>query len=334
MRHTYIIAEVGNTHEGSFGLAQCFIRSAAECGADAIKFQTHLFDAESLPDAPNPPYFHGEPRKAYFDRTGFSLEQWTRLRRLAEEEYGLDFLSSPFSLEAVDLLEQAGVKGYKIASGEVSNLPLLIRVAQTGKKTYLSSGMSSFAELDAAVAALRENDAPETVLLQCTSEYPCPPEAAGLNLLGELAARYGLPVGFSDHTLGPAVPLAAVCLGAVVLEKHFTLSKRMYGPDPPFSAEPAEFKLLADAVRDLDKALDARLDKDAKAASLAGMKRIFEKSVVAARDLPAGAVLAPGDLAYKKPGDGIPAARFRDVLGRKLASAVGRDSQLAWDDLA
>lgn len=334
MPHTYVIAEVGNTHEGSEGLAQCIIRTVADCGADAVKFQTHIFDAESLPGAPNPPYFRGESRKAYFDRTGFGPEQWARLRRFAEQECGLDFLSSPFSLEAVDLLEAAGVTGYKIASGEVSNLPLLLKVAGTGKKTYLSSGMSTFAELDAAVAALKGDGRADLTLLQCTSEYPCPPEAAGLNLLGELAARYRLPVGFSDHTLGLAVPLAAVCRGAVVLEKHFTLSKRMYGPDPPFSAEPDEFKRLVEAVRELDRALASQVDKDAKAASLGEMKRIFEKSVVAARSLPAGTVLAEVDLAYKKPGDGIPAARFRELLGKRLRVPVDADQQLVWDLLA
>ena len=147
----YIIAEIGNTHEGSLGLAKCFIKSAADCGVDAVKFQTHIFDAESLPDAPNPPYFKDETRKEYFDRTGFDIDEWTELKRYTENECGIDFFSSPFSLEAVDLLEEVGVGVYKIPSGEVTNLPLLKKIAETGKKVILSSGMSVWIELDNAV---------------------------------------------------------------------------------------------------------------------------------------------------------------------------------------
>jgi sialic acid synthase SpsE len=229
--NVYIIAEIGNTHEGSLGLAKCFIKAAAECGVDCVKFQTHIFDAESLPNAPNPPYFKDETRKEYFDRTAFSKKDWIELKRYCEEECKKDFISSPFSLEAVDLLNEVGIKSFKIPSGEVTNLPLLERVAQTGKQVILSSGMNTWEEMDEAVQALSDNGCKDLIMLQCTSEYPCPPENAGLNIMLEMKEKYNVPVGFSDHTLGSAVPITAVVMGAVLIEKHFTLSQLAYGSD-------------------------------------------------------------------------------------------------------
>jgi len=330
MRATEIIAEIGNTHEGSLGLAKAFIKAAADCGVDRVKFQTHIFEAESLPNAPTPPYFKDESRKEYFDRTGFSLEGWKELRHFSEEECGVRFMSSPFSLEAVDLLEEVGVDAYKVASGEVSNIPLLERLAETGKKIYLSSGMSSWSELDRAVEVLRRGNV-DLLLMQCTSDYPCRPENAGLNLIGDMRERYGLPLGFSDHTQGIAVPVAAVTLGVSVVEKHFTLSKLMYGPDARFSSTPDEMAALVTAIRDVDAALFTEMDKDAKAAALAEMKNTFEKSIVTARQMAAGTVVAFGDLAFKKPGEGIPAAEFERLVGKQLKVDVDENVQLAWE---
>jgi sialic acid synthase SpsE len=330
VKQTAIIAEIGNTHEGSMGLAKCFIKAAAECGVDAVKFQTHIFEAESLPDAPNPPYFKDESRKEYFDRTGFAIKDWRELKRYAEEECRVEFLSSPFSLEAVDLLEQVGIKTYKIPSGEVSNVPLLIKIAKTGKRVLLSSGMSTWDELDEAVEILKNNGCKDLIILQCTSEYPCPPEDAGLNIMQKMKERYGLPVGFSDHTLGIAVPITAVCLGACVIEKHFTLSKLMYGPDAKFSAIPEEMKILVDNIRSVEKVLSTKIDKDEKAESLKNMKVTFEKSIVAACDLQTETVLEEKHLAYKKPGDGIPARVFKQVIGKKVVEDIPRNTKLEW----
>lgn len=328
----YIIAEVGNTHEGSVGLAKQFIRAAAACGVDAVKFQTHIFEAESLPDAPAPPYFTDESRREYFERTSFTAEQWTQLKDCAENEARIDFLSSPFSLEAVDLLEQVGVNQYKIPSGEVTNLPLLEKIAKTGKRVLLSSGMSSWEELDRAVNTLTSGGCNDLVILQCTSEYPCPPTEAGLNALTEMKERYDKPVGYSDHTMGSAVAVAAVALGAEVLEKHFTLSRDMYGSDAAHSSDPKAFRAYVDAVRDAACALRSQVDKDAKAKDLHEMKRIFEKSIVAVRDLEAGATLSMDDLAFKKPGTGISAARYQQVVGKKLRNAVSKDHLFAEED--
>ena len=331
MKQTVIIAEIGNTHEGSVGLAKCFVKAAAECGVDAVKFQTHIFEAESLPDAPNSPYFKNETRKEYFDHTGFDIKQWKGLRRYAEDECGVEFFSSPFSFEAVDLLEQVRVKTYKIASGEVSNLPLLIKVVRTGKKVLLSSGMSTWAELDEAVKTLQNNGCGDLIVLQCTTEYPCPPENAGLNIMREMKERYGIPVGFSDHTLGVAVPIAAVCLGACVIEKHFTLSKLMYGPDARFSATPEEMKVLVDNIRAVERTLGNRIDKDAKVAKLSQMKITFEKSIVAACDIPVGTIIEGKHLAYKKPGDGIPAREFQKIVGKKVLGNIAKNTKLTPD---
>ncbi|MCK5228882.1 MAG: N-acetylneuraminate synthase family protein, partial [Desulfobulbaceae bacterium] len=292
--------------------------------------QTHIFEAESLPDAPNPPYFKDETRKGYFDRTGFNLEQWKDLKRYAEEECGVEFLSSPFSLEAVDFLEHVGIKTYKIPSGEVSNIPLLIKIAKTGKRVLLSSGMSTWNELDEAVKILQNNGCNDLTILQCTSEYPCPSENAGLNIMQEMRERYKLPVGFSDHTLGIAVPIAAVCLGACVIEKHFTLSKLMYGPDARFSATPEEMKVLVDNIRAVEKTLGNKIDKDAKAATLSQMKITFEKSIVSACDISAGTIIEEKHLVYKKPGDGIPAREFQKTLGKKAVNNVPANTKLEW----
>lgn len=327
---TYIIAEIGNTHEGSVGLAKQFIRSAAECGVDAVKFQTHIFEAESLPNAPNPPYFKDETRKQYFERTAFNLEQYIILKEFAEKECGVDFFSSPFSIEAVDLLLSAGIKTFKIPSGEVSNIPLLEYLADKADWVILSSGMSSWDELDMAVAVLKGKC--KLTVLQCTSEYPCLPQNAGLNVMLEIKDRYQVPVGFSDHTLGVGVPVAAVVLGATLVEKHFTLSKLMYGSDAKNSTEPHEFKQLVQDIRAVELAISHKINKDEKVNSLKEMKTIFEKSIVSARDLKSGEVITFSDLAYKKPGNGIPASCFKDVIGKRINVDISKNEKLSWLD--
>jgi N-acetylneuraminate synthase len=199
---------------------------------------------------------------------------------------------------------------------------LLERVAATGKPTLLSSGMSDWMELDRAVATLR--DKVPLVVMQCTSAYPCPPDRVGLNVVGEMQRRYGLAVGYSDHTDGPAAAMAAAALGAVVIEKHLTFSRRMYGSDAANAMEPEDFERYCRGIRDIWTMADNPVDKDA-IEPLAEMKRIFEKSIVAARALPAGTVVGRGDLAFKKPGHGISAARYAELIGRRLRIAVPAD---------
>ena len=326
-----IIAEVGSVHDGSFGNAQKLIEVAAQCGANAVKFQTHIAGAETLRDAPMPPYFEGEPRYEYFERTAFSRDQWMALKTHCEAQ-GIEFLSSPFSIEAVELLEAVGVARYKVPSGEVTNLPLLEVIAQTDKPVLLSSGMSSWAELDEAVnTILRHHD--QLTVLQCTSEYPCPYEEVGLNVMLEMRERYGLPVGLSDHTLTNYAAFAAVALGASVIEKHLTFSRHMYGSDACHSLEPSEFADLVQGIRAIETMLGSSVDKNATAARLQEMKDIFEKSVVSLVDISAGTVITADMVSVKKPGTGIPARRLPEIIGRVAQRDILKDQLLSEEDL-
>ncbi|MBU0596335.1 N-acetylneuraminate synthase family protein [Candidatus Bipolaricaulota bacterium] len=325
-----IIAEVGSVHDGSFGNALRLIDVATECGADVVKFQTHISAAETLRDAPMPAYFKGEPRYAYFERTGFSLGQWLEMKAHCDD-VGIEFLSSPFSIEAVDLLERVGVTRYKVPSGEGTNLPFLNRVGETGKPVLLSSGMSTWAELDGAVEAIRAHHDRITVL-QCSSEYPCLPERVGLNVLQEMKERYGLPVGLSDHTMTAYSSYAAAVLGATVIEKHLTFSRKMYGSDAKHSLEPQQFAELVAGVRAIEAMLAARVDKD-DVERYAEMKHVFEKSIVAAADIAEGTVLTREMLAFKKPGTGISASRAQDMIGKRTRRPIAADTLLEEDSL-
>jgi N-acetylneuraminate synthase len=323
----YLIAEAGMNHDGSLGNALQLVRAAAASGADAVKFQLHDAEAETTRDAPSPPYFTLESRWEYFRRTAFSDAQWLTVRDACHEA-GVEFLCSAFSVAALERLERLGVARHKIPSGEVTNLELIRAAAATDRPVLLSSGMSSWRELDEAVAAA----GPATTVFQCTSAYPTPPERVGLNVLAELRERYALPVGLSDHTDDVHACLAAVVLGAAAIEKHFTLSKQMYGPDAALALEPDEFAELARGVRAIEAMLTSPVDKD-DIEPHREMKRVFEKSVVAVVDIPAGATLNRSMLAAKKPGTGIPAAKIDELVGRRVALPVAADSVLTEDVL-
>ena len=227
-----VIGEVGQAHDGSLGTAHALLDAIADAGADAVKFQTHIAAAESRTDEPWRVRFsyQDDTRYEYWQRMQFTADAWAGLRRHAEDR-GLAFLSSPFSLDAVELLRRVGVAAWKVASGEVANTPLLDAVAQTGQPVLLSSGMSGWTELDNAVKRLRAGGAGPLAVLQCTTAYPVEPERVGLNVLGEIHERYRCAAGLSDHS-GTIFPsLAAVALGARALEVHVTLSREMFGPD-------------------------------------------------------------------------------------------------------
>jgi N-acetylneuraminate synthase len=324
----FVIAEAGMNHDGSLGNAIRMAEVAAACGADAVKFQLHDAEAETTRNAPSPPYFEHESRWDYFRRTAFTDEQWATLKGACERA-GLEFLCSVFSLEAVERLERLGVRRYKVGSGEVTNLDLVRRVAATGKPVLLTSGMSSWAELDAAVAAAGD----DVTVLQCTSSYPTPPERVGLNVLAELRDRYGKPIGLSDHSVGNYAAFAAVALGAVVVEKHFTLSRHLYGPDAALSLEPDELEELVEGIREIETMLAHPVDKD-DLAPVAEMKRVFEKSVVTVAEIAAGTTIEREMVAAKKPGTGIPAARLDDVVGRTARVDLAADTVVTEDALA
>lgn len=328
-----IIAEVAQTHDGSLGQAHAFIDAVANAGADAIKFQTHIAAAESTPGEPWRVKFSRQDatRYEYWQRMEFTEEQWHGLKRHADDR-GLKFLSSPFSVEAVDLLSRVGVAAWKVASGEVNTTPIFERMAATGLPIFLSTGMSPLSEIDAMVARIQSRKLP-LVVLQCTSMYPTPPEKVGLNLIPFFRERYGCGVGLSDHSGTIYAGLAAAALGIEVLEVHVTLSREMFGPDVPVSVTTGELRQLVEGVRFIEKARANPVDKDAVARDLAPMRGLFTKSLVARMDLPAGTVLDESQLALKKPGTGLPAARLPDVIGRRLKRDVRADDLLQEADL-
>lgn len=328
-----IVAEIAQTHDGSLGAAHAYIDAVANAGADAIKFQTHIAAAESTPGEPWRVKFSQQDatRYDYWKRMEFTEEQWRGLAEHANER-GLIFLSSAFSPEAVELLERVGVPAWKVGAGEVSNLPLLAKMARTGKPMILSSGMSDWTELDAAVNCVRENGA-SVAVLQCTTAYPCPPEKLGLNVIAELRERYKCPVGLSDHSGAIYAGLAAVTLGAKMIEVHVAFSRECFGPDVIASITTPELKQLVEGVRFIERALAAPVDKRAMAEEMTELRKVFGKSVVAARDLNAGERIAAEDIAFKKPGSGIPAASLNEVINRRLKRAVAANTMLSEDDL-
>ncbi|HYN22313.1 MAG TPA: N-acetylneuraminate synthase family protein [Thermoanaerobaculia bacterium] len=326
-----LIGEVAQAHDGSLGMAHAFIDAIAATGADAVKFQTHIAAAESTPGEPWRVRFSPQDasRYDYWKRMEFTEEQWQGLKSHAEVR-GLLFLSSPFSVEAAQMLDRLGMKAWKVASGEVSNPVLFDFLLSTGKPVLISTGMSPLAEIDAVVAPVRS----PLAVLQCTTAYPCPPEKLGLNLIPFFRERYGCAVGLSDHS-GTIYPgLAAVPLGAEVLEVHVTLSREAFGPDVPASLTTAELRQLVDGVRFLERALTHPVDKDSMAGEMEPLRRMFTKSVVARADLPEGTILTPKDLAVKKPGGGVPAARLPELLGLRLRRALQADELLREEDLA
>jgi N,N'-diacetyllegionaminate synthase len=324
-----VVAEIGNNHDGSVPLAERLIEAAAEAGADAVKFQTHIAAAEMLPSTPTPPHFD-EPRFEFTRRMELSLEDHVRLKAFAEK-HGLLFFSSPFSVEAVDLLEQVGVPAYKIASGEVTNPPLVERIAATGRPVLLSTGMSGLDQVEEAVSLLQAAETP-LVVMQCTSTYPCPPEQVNLRAMLTMAERFESPVGLSDHTTDIYTAIAAVALGASCVEKHFTLSRRLYGPDHHASMEPDDLRRLVDGIRQVEAALgDGSKVRDQ---GHDAVRATFEKSVVTAREIAEGELIDPSMLTTKRPGTGIPAARIANVVGRRAIRRLDSDHLVEASDLA
>jgi N,N'-diacetyllegionaminate synthase len=326
---TFLVAEIGNNHDGSLGQAKALIEAAAGAGADAVKFQTHLADAEMLPSAPTPPHFD-EPRFEFTRRMELGFDEHVALKAFAEER-GLVFFSSPFSVEAVELLERLDVPAYKLASGEVTNPPVVEAVAASGRPVLLSTGMSGLDEIAGAVSILREHGTP-FLIMQCTSAYPCPPEKVNLSAMRTLGERFDCPVGLSDHTPEIYTAIAAVALGASCIEKHFTLSRRLHGPDHHASLEPDDLASLVAGVRHVEAAIGSGTkDRDP---TLDPVRATFEKSVVTATSVPEGALIERAMLTTKRPGDGIPARRLPDVVGRRAARQLESNRLIEEADLA
>ncbi len=323
-----IIAEIGSTHDGSFGNAKKIIKAAAECGADIIKFQLHIPDSEMLPNAPSPSYFKTEGRYEYFLRTNFNLGQFKLLKNYTEK-LGMNFMVSPFSEDAVDFLNKINIKFYKVASGEVTNISLLEKLKKTKKNIFLSTGMSNWNEIDQAIKILPKN---KTVIMQCTSIYPCPETQVGLNNIAIMMKKYKIPVGFSDHYLGVEAGFAAAALGATHIEKHITFSRQMYGSDAPYAMELDEFRNYVKGIKNIWKMLDSPVNKN-NLKPFSKMKKVFEKSIVVKKTLKKGHLIKKEDLSFKKPGDGIPANSYKKILGKTIKKNLPSNYKLKKTDI-
>lgn len=321
---SFLIAEVGNAHDGSLGTAHAFIDAVASTGADAIKFQHHLADQESTLAEPWRVKFSYEDstRYDYWKRMEFTNDQWRELLAHTKDK-GLIFICSPFSEASVDVLDRIKVDGIKVPSGEVTNLPLLRRIRQSNIPVYLSSGMSTWEELDRAVHIFRNTD---LVIMQCTSEYPVKATHIGLNIIEEMRARYHRPIGLSDHSGYIFPALAASALWAAVIEVHVTLSKHSFGPDVSASITIEELTQVVQGAKYVRSILESPVNKDKMAQSLNHTRKLFQKSLVASRDLNVGTTLGREMLVLKKPGNGIQDMSL--LVGKSLSVTVKRDEIL------
>ncbi|MBT9507333.1 N-acetylneuraminate synthase family protein [Rhodoferax sp.] len=331
---TFIVAEIAQAHDGSVGILHSLVDAAAAAGVDAVKFQVHIAEAESSTLEPFRVRFStvDATRFDYWKRMELSAEQWADLKRRCEAA-GVEFLATPFSNAAVDLLESIGVRRYKVGSGDLANPLLLERLARTGKEVILSTGLGALEEIDAAVALMRGRQIAVTVL-QCTTKYPTAAEDIGLPWLATLRTRYACPVGLSDHsgTIYPA--LGAVALGAVVIEAHITFDRRMFGPDAKASLTVDDFAELVRGVRFLEQARGKGPDK-ATDEGKQELRRMFGKALAVNRDMQAGETLRFEDLESKKPADGgLPVAKIAEVIGRRLRQTKKRWDFLTKDDFA
>jgi len=336
MPKVYVIAEAGVNHNGSLEIALKLVQAAKASGADAVKFQTFRADLLATASAHKAAY---QERTTSATETQFQMLQRLELspeaHRLIIEEcrrVGIQFLSSPFDIESADLLEQLNVPVYKIPSGEITNLPYIRHIAQKGKPVILSTGMSTLGEVEEALTSFREFGASDITLLHCVTEYPAPFKEINLRAMQTMRTAFGLPVGYSDHSPGTEIALAAVALGATVIEKHFTLDRTLPGPDHAASLEPSELRQMITSIRHVEAALGDGIKMPAKC-EIANISAA-RKSLVASRPLSAGHRLKVEDLAIKRPGTGILPRQQQDLVGRVLCCDVQKDELLRWDHLA
>ncbi|MEM7304852.1 MAG: N-acetylneuraminate synthase family protein [Pseudomonadota bacterium] len=328
-----IIAEVAQNHDGSLGMAHAHIDAAARAGANAIKFQTHIADEESTPAEPWRTNFSSQDdsRMDYWRRMEFSKEQWHELKKHSDD-VGLHFLSSPFSRKAVELLETLGVPAWKIASGEITNLPLLDDVIATNKPIILSTGLSGIEEITSTMSYLQKADNP-LALLQCTSQYPCPPEMLGLNVISSFRSLFDCAVGLSDHSGTIYSGLAAATQNIQVLEVHITLSREMFGPDVIASITTDELRTLSEGIRFIEKIFNNPVDKTSPDAQAGDLRKIFMKSLHSSCLIPKGETLTAKHIIPKKPGTGIPANQIGEIIGKKAQHDIEGNTMIKYEDL-
>lgn len=326
-----VIAEIGQAHDGSVGILHSLVEAIASTGVDAIKFQMHIADAESSPVDEFRIKFSrvDDTRQDYWRRMELNDAQWAELKDHCDS-LGCEFLCTPFSIEAVERLEKLGVSRYKVGSGDISNTLLLDILAQTGKPVILSSGMSSYDELESAMSLFPSGN---VSLMQCTSEYPVAPQRWGLNVVSELGRRYQVPFGLSDHsgTIYPAI--AATALGATLIEVHATFDRRMFGPDASSSLTIPELAQMVEGVRQVRTSLDHPVEKSDQE-DMARMRRLFGRSLTLRRDMAMGEVLHLSDIEAAKPaGVGAPPGEYRKLLGRRLVRSLPSRSFISEEDV-
>jgi N-acetylneuraminate synthase/N,N'-diacetyllegionaminate synthase len=331
----FIVAEIGVNHNGDIRLAKKLIDAAKDAGADAVKFQA--FKTEKVVTK------YAEKAKYQKETTGLSESQYDMIRRLElkDEEIrelynyakknNIIFLSSAFDKESVDLLDNLGVPAFKVASGEITNFPLLRYIAEKKKPIILSTGMSTIGEIEEALEVIREKGVENIVLLHCVTSYPAKIEDVNLRVIEALRRRFKLPVGFSDHTLGITIPIAVAALGAVLVEKHFTLDRTLPGPDHRASLEPDELKDMVRAVRDVEKALGDRVKKPTKDEER--IKKVVRRSIVAKMGIPKGTVITEDMLDFKRPGVGIEPKYLNEIIGKKAKKDIKPDGLITFDKL-
>jgi pseudaminic acid synthase len=329
---TYIIAEMSANHNQSFEKAIKIIEAAKAAGADAVKLQTYTPDTITL-NCDND-YFRikktiweGQNLYQLYQEAHTPWEWQPKLKRIADN-LGIDLFSTPFDDSAVDFLETMEVPAYKIASFELVDTGLLKKIAATGKPVIMSTGMATLGEIDEAVNTLKDNGCKDLALLKCTSAYPASPEEANLKTIPHLSATFNLPTGLSDHTMGSTVPIAAVALGACIVEKHFTLSRKDPGPDAAFSLEPQEFESMVKAIRTAEKAIGYIhyniTDKEK-------VSRDYRRSLFVVQDMEPGEIFTPKNVRSIRPGHGLHTRHIEDILGRKATRKLPKGTPLAWE---
>ena len=333
---TYVIAELSANHNQKFDQAVKIVAAAKDAGADAVKLQTYTADTITIQS--DKEYFRVGggtlwDGRSLHDLYGEAYTPWEwqpRLKQVAND-LGLDLFSTPFDATAVDFLEEMNVPAHKVASFEIVDIPLIQKIARTGKPMIMSTGMASLEEIDEAVQAARAAGAAgatQIALLKCTSAYPAAPEEMNLRTIPELSQRFGVPAGLSDHTMGVAVPVAAVALGACIIEKHLTLSRSEPGPDSAFSLEPHEFKAMVDAVRVAEKALgEVQFGCSPKETS----SKTFRRSLFVVRDVKRGEPFTAENLRSIRPGHGLHTRHMSEVLGQRARRDIERGTPLSWD---
>lgn len=329
----YIVAEMSANHNQNFEQAVKILEAAKDAGADAVKLQTYTPDTMTI-DCDNEYFRIGKGTiwegRILYDLYGEAYTPWEWQPKLKEiaSDLGLDLFSTPFDPTAVDFLEEMEVPAYKVASFEIVDLPLLRRIAQTGKPIIMSTGMATLAEIDEAVRTIREAGGSQLALLKCTSAYPAPSEEMNLRTIPHMAEAFHVPVGLSDHTLGIAVPVAAVVLGACIVEKHLTISRQISGPDSAFSLEPHEFKAMVEAIRTVEKAL-GKVQYEVGEREAAS--RVFRRSLFVVQDVKAGEIFTNENVRSIRPGYGLHPRELPKVLGRRAARDIRRGTPLSWE---